>query len=176
MTNPFSGTYAALLTGFSDDGEFDAQRQRNLLDYVTAQDVNGLYVGGSSGEDGLMDVSELIELQNVVAAYTPTKPMTLIAHVGRPSLNASIKLAKNAEKQGYQALSALPPHAYPFSDEEIIEYYRELCSATELPMIAYEIPVRTQRALPLDVLGEILNLPNVIGIKFTSTISSRCPN
>ena len=42
------------------------------------------------------------------------------------------------ERLGFEALSALPPHAYPFSDEEIYEYYSELASVTALPFIVYK--------------------------------------
>ncbi len=86
-----------------------------------------------------------------------------------PSLADSILLARSAAKLGYHALSALPPHSYPFSDAEILAYYRELAAATDLPLIVYEIPIRTGRPLPLDLLIDLLDLPNVAGIKFTST-------
>lgn len=70
---------------------------------------------------------------------------------------------------GYHGLSALPPHSYPFSDGEILAYYKALAAATDLPLIVYEVPFRTGRPLPLDLLVDILDLPNVVGIKFTST-------
>ncbi len=169
MTGRLTGTFAALLSGFADDGAFSPARQGAILDYVTSQTLTGLYVGGSSGEDGLMNVAELEAQQAIVAEHAQAKSMTLIAHVGRASLRESIQLAKHAEGLGYQALSALPPHAYPHSDEEIFAYYKELSAATSLPLIAYEIPVRTHRALSLDLLQNILDLPNVTGLKFTST-------
>ncbi len=168
MTSMFKGTYAALLTGFADNGDLDQDRQNNIVDYVLKQDLTGLYVGGSSGESGLMSTDELLAQQIMVRDRAKGRETILIAHVGQPNLADSIQLARQAKDLGYQALSALPPHSYPFSDEEILDYYTALASATDLPMIVYEIPIRTGRALPFELLGQLLQLPNVIGMKFTS--------
>ncbi|MEQ9248500.1 MAG: dihydrodipicolinate synthase family protein, partial [Nitratireductor sp.] len=51
--------YAALLTGLSDKGDFDPGRQKAIDAYVLGQGLDGLYVGGSSGESGLLGVDEL---------------------------------------------------------------------------------------------------------------------
>lgn len=167
MTKALSGIYAALLTAMDDDGNFSPERQRALDAYVLGQGMKGLYVAGSSGESGMLESGELAEVMAVVAEDARGQA-TLIAHVGLPSLKASVYLAKEAQKRGYHALSALPPHSYPFSDAEILAYYKALSAATDLPLIVYEIPVRTGRPLPVPLLLDILDLPNVAGLKFSS--------
>lgn len=169
MTEKLTGMYAALMTGLDDAGEFDEGRQRSLTGYVLKQGLTGLYVGGSSGESGLLGVDELAEQQGVVADCAKGTDAKLIAHVGMPNLRDSIRLAQRASDLGYHGLSALPPHSYPFSDADIEGYYRDLAGATDLPLIVYEVPIRTGRPIPLDSLERILDLPNVTGIKFTST-------
>lgn len=169
MTKPLSGMYAALMTGLNDQGEFDVERQKTLTGYVINQGLRGLYVGGSSGEGGLLETAALLEQQAVVADCAKGSEQILMAHVGTPALADAIGLAKNAKSLGYHALSALPPHSYPFSDDEIFGYYQALSQATDLPVIVYEIPIRTNRPLPLDLLVRLLDLPNVAGIKFTSS-------
>ena len=145
MTKPLAGMYAALLTALTDDGDFSPERQRDLDAYVLRQGLTGLYVGGSSGESGLLESGALLEQQAVVAEDAKGSGATLIAHVGLPSLTASIALARQAKTHGYHALSALPPHSYPFRDAEILGYYKALAAATDLPLIVYEVPVRTGR-------------------------------
>lgn len=167
--NRLKGMHAALLTGLSEEGEFSPTRQRSINGYVLRQGLDGLYVGGSSGESGLLTIDELLDQQAIVAEDTRSENCQLIAHVGAPNLRDSIQLAQSAQRHGYDALSALPPHAYPFSDKEIIAYYTELSAATDLPMIVYEVPIRTGRPLSNDVLAQLLNLKNVAGIKFTSS-------
>lgn len=169
MTKPLSGMYAALLSGFSDNGDFSSGRQVAITEYVLQQGLDGIYIGGSSGESGLMSTDELLEQQRAIAGLPATRDTRVIAHVGQPNLRDSVALAKQAEQLGFAALSALPPHSYPFSDDDVLEYYTELAAATSLPMIVYEIPIRTNRPLPLDLLSKLLDLPNVAGIKFTST-------
>ncbi len=169
MDSSLTGMYAALLTGFADSGAFDADRQTAITKYVLRQGLKGIYIGGSSGESGLMSTDELLEQQSVIAKLTQDKKTCVIAHVGLPNIRDSISLAKSAEAHQFDALSALPPHSYPFSDEEIYHYYSELAAATSLPLIVYEVPIRTSRPLPLELLQRILDLPNVAGIKFTST-------
>ena len=129
MTTELAGMYAALMTGLSDAGEFDPARQRNINDYVLRQGLKGLYVGGSSGESGLLTADELLAQQALVFADAAKTGATLIAHVGMPNLRDSIRLARQAQKLGYHALSALPPHSYPFSDEEVFGYYEALAAA-----------------------------------------------
>lgn len=168
MTKSLAGMYAALMTALTDDGEFSPERQRRLDAYVLRQGLAGLYVGGSSGESGLLTQEELLAQQAVVAESAKGADQTLIAHVGMANLRDSIALARNAEALGYVGLSALPPHSYPFSDEEIFAYYAELSAATALPLIIYEVPARTGRPIPNEVLLRALELPGVGGLKFTS--------
>lgn len=168
MTKRLGGMYAALLTAMDKDGGFSPERQRALNAYVLGQGLNGLYVAGSSGESGLLESAALSDQLGIVAEDARGHEATLIAHVGLPSLAHSIALARRAESLGYHALSALPPHAYPFSDDEIFAYYEALSEATALPLIVYEIPVRTGRPLPFDLLVRILDLRGVAGLKFSS--------
>ena len=169
MSKPLSGMYAALMSAFDDDGEFSPARQTALNAYVLKQGLKGLYVGGSSAESGLLETAALLEQQAVVAHDALGSGASLIAHVGVPALADARKLARNAAKLGYHGLSALPPHSYPFSDGEILGYYKALSTETDLPLIVYEVPIRTGRPLPLELLVELLDLPNVAGIKYTST-------
>jgi N-acetylneuraminate lyase len=169
MSKPLSGMYAALMSAFDDAGDFSPERQSALNAYVLRQGLHGLYVGGSSAESGLLETAALLEQQAVVARDAAGSGTTLIAHVGVPALADARKLARNAMRLGYHGLSALPPHSYPFSNGEILGYYKALATETDLPLIVYEVPIRTGRPLPLDLLVDLLDLPNVAGIKFTST-------
>lgn len=169
MPKPLGGMYAALLTAMDEEGGFSPARQRVLDACVLSQGLTGLYVAGSSGESGMMESAELAALMAVVAEDAKGSGQTLIAHVGQPSVRATLRLAREAERLGYDAISALPPHSYPFSDAEILSYYKALAGATSLPLIGYEIPSRTSRPLPLSLLLEILDLPGVAGLKFSSS-------
>ena len=168
MENKLTGMYAALLSGFADNGDLDRHRQINITQCVAHQGLHGLYVGGSSGESGLMSTEELLEQQAIVHEATKGTSQRLIAHVGQPNLRDSVQLAKNAERLGYDGLSALPPHSYAFSQSEIKHYYENLAKSTALPLIVYEAPSRTGRDSSFEELSSLLSINNVVGIKFTS--------
>ena len=85
--------------------------------------------------------------------------MKLIAQVGSLDLNEAIELGKYATNLGYDALSAVTPFYYPFSFEEIKQYYFDIIEATQNKMIIYAIP---------DLTGVILvstNLKNCLIMK-----------
>lgn len=160
------GIYAALMSGFSDEGAFDARRQRNIVTYVTRQKIDGLYVGGSSAESPLMSPAELGQQLEIVADAARGK--ILVAHVGQPNTRDSIVLARRARQCGYRALSALPPSSFAYSVEAIADHYKAVAEAGELPLIIYEFPFRTGRATPFEQLEILLSVDGVIGMKFTS--------
>ncbi len=168
MPKTLNGMYAALLSGFSDTEDLDEHRQRNIVAYTLRQGLKGLYVGGSTGESGLMTTDELHEQQGIVLDAAKGSGAKMIAHVGAPSLRDSLRLARNAERLGYDALSALPPHSYKFTGGEIFHYYKAMAASTALPLIVYEIPGRVGRESTLEELSAILDLPTVCGIKFSS--------
>ncbi|WP_068084927.1 dihydrodipicolinate synthase family protein [Polycladidibacter stylochi] len=169
MYKVLSGLHVALLTGFKDNGDYCSKRQENILEYVMRQNITGLFVGGSSAEGALMTFDELKEQQIQCRDYAKGTSKKLIAHVGQPSLREAIALAENAAELGYDGLSALPPHSFPFNQDEIFAYYRDLAAATDLPVIVYEAPFRTGRPTPIDEMTKVLDLPNVTGLKFTSS-------
>lgn len=168
MTKPFAGTYVALLSGFSDDGAFDPGRQRALTRHALTRDVTGLYVAGSTAEAALMTPDEIMRQLDVVVEEAAGSGRTLIAHVAQPSLRDSVRVARHAEAAGYDAISALPPYAFPYTAEETLAYYRAISDATRLPLIVYEIPVRTGRVTPLDELARLLSLETVVGLKYSA--------
>lgn len=163
------GVHVALLTGFADDGAFSAERQARIVDYAVRQKVDGLYVGGSSGEAAIMQADELAEQQAVVMEQARGKVSALIAHVGQPALKDSIRLAEHAAELDYDAISALPPHAFAYRLEDVKTYYAAIAKASGLPLIIYEVPHRTGRATPLAHMDEVLQIEGVVGLKYTSS-------
>jgi N-acetylneuraminate lyase len=165
-TAPLRGIHVALLSGFSDDGAFNERRQRIMTEYAIRQAIDGLYVGGSSAEAALMGRDELAAQLRLVADLGKAK--TLIAHIGQPSTRDSVYLATIAREAGYRAVSALPPFSFPYSIDQIADFYRAIVDACGLPLIVYEVPSRVGRASPLEQLETILSLDGVVGMKFTS--------
>lgn len=163
-----NGLYAALLTPFSEDGEqlaLDALGR--LVVHNMSAGLDGAYVGGSTGEAFLLDEGERVRVLAAVAEAR-TGSFSLIAQVGDPNPAVSRRLATEAARLGYDAVSAVAPFYYKYSQPEILAHYRELAAATDLPFIIYNFPAFSGITLSVGHLAELLNLPNVVGVKNTS--------
>ncbi len=162
------GGMAALLTPFDGQQKLDKESLRRLVRFNLRQGVDGLYVGGSTGEAFVQSGTERQEVLEIVAEEAKGK-MTLIAHVGCVSTLESQQLARAAVGYGYDAVSAVTPFYYPFSFEEHCAHYQAIIeSADGLPMVVYNIPALSGVKLTLDQINTLVTLPGVGALKQTS--------
>ena len=162
------GVMAALLTPFDGQQKLDKESLRRLVRFNLRQGVDGLYVGGSTGEAFVQSGTERQEVLEIVAEEAKGK-MTLIAHVGCVSTLESQQLARAAIGYGYDAVSAVTPFYYPFSFEEHCAHYQAIIeSADGLPMVVYNIPALSGVKLTLDQINTLVTLPGVGALKQTS--------
>ena len=168
MSVTLKGVMPALLTPFNHQQQLDTKSLRQLVQFNIAQGVDGLYVGGSTGEAFVQSIAERQEVLEIVAEEAKGK-MTLIAHVGTVSTHESQQLAQAASRFGYDAVSAVTPFYYPFSFEEHCDHYRGIIdSADGLPMVVYNIPALSGVKLSLDQINTLVTLPGVGALKQTS--------
>ncbi|MEX0517603.1 N-acetylneuraminate lyase [Raoultella planticola] len=162
------GVMAALLTPFDGEQKLDKESLRRLVRFNLSQGIDGLYVGGSTGEAFVQSSAERQQVLEIVAEEAKGK-MTLIAHVGCVSTLESQRLAEAAESYGYDAVSAVTPFYYPFSFEEHCAHYQAIIdSANGLPMVVYNIPALSGVKLSLDQINTLVRLPGVGALKQTS--------
>ncbi|WP_407262310.1 N-acetylneuraminate lyase [Klebsiella quasipneumoniae] len=162
------GVMAALLTPFDGQQKLDKESLRRLVRFNLRQGVDGLYVGGSTGEAFVQSGTERQEVLEIVAEEAKGK-MTLIAHVGCVSTLESQQLARAAVGYGYDAVSAVTPFYYPFSFEEHCAHYQAIIeSADGLPMVVYNIPALSGVKLTLNQINTLVTLPGVGALKQTS--------
>ena len=175
MSNGTAGLdrlYAALPTPFTETGSFSEPCQRNLVRFVLRQGIDGLYVGGSTGESLMQSVEERQEALRVVADEARSQSgdkAKLIGHVGAIATRDAAALARSCADAGYDAVSAIPPIYFPHTKEAITGYYRDIVAAAGgLPLIIYNIPAMSGVSFTLAELDRLLAMPGVIGIKQTS--------
>ncbi|TDX79555.1 N-acetylneuraminate lyase [Neorhizobium sp. R1-B] len=166
MTN-LEGIFSALLTPFKDDETIDRAAIGPFVDFQVRQKIQGTYVGGSSGEAMLQSLQERSNALEWTADAAAGR-LALIAHVGAIATADTIELARVANTNGYNAVSAITPYYYGFSREEVMEHYRALADASALPLIIYNFPARTA-GFSTEELSNLLGHGNIIGIKHTSS-------
>ncbi|WP_440897028.1 dihydrodipicolinate synthase family protein [Amphibacillus sp. Q70] len=165
--NKFKGIIPAFYACYDDEGNVSKERTESLCTHLFNKGVNGLYVGGSSGECIYQSIDERKATLKYVANKLRGK-ITLIAHVGAPSTRDSIILAKYAAELGYDALSAIPPIYFKLSEVSIYQYWTDIIEATELPFIIYNIPQTTGYNLSISLFKKLISNPKVIGLKNSS--------
>ena len=140
MNKDLKGLYAALLVPFDENGQVNEQGLKQIAqNAIETEELDGLYVNGSSGENFLLNTEQKKQVFKVAKEAVGDK-VKLIAQVGSLDLNEAIELGKYATELGYDALSAVTPFYYPFTFEEIRDYYFDIIEATQNNMIIYAIP------------------------------------
>ena len=139
MKSEYHGIYAALVTPYTSEGKVDYRELQKLVDYLICQGLEGFYVNGSTAEAFLLSEEERNSTIRAVVEANSGRAK-VICHVGAISTEQAISFAKNAEKCGADAVSAISPFYYKFSEAEIVQYYQDIMSSTELPMFVYNFP------------------------------------
>lgn len=160
----FFGAATALCTPFEQNGELDLGSYRKLLRFQLDEGIDALLVCGTTGETPTLSDEEcLILLKETVKSADHGVPV--IMGVGSNCTAHAVEKARSAEKNGADALLAVTPYYNKCTSDGLVRHYREIASATSLPIIVYTVPSRTGMTVPPSVWSELFAIPNVIGIK-----------
>lgn len=160
--------YSALIVPYDEQGEVYEKGLREVIRYnIDHNKVDGLYVGGSSGENFLLSTEEKERIFSITSEETNNE-IDLIAQVGSINLKESKHLAKYVSDLGYKTISAVTPFYYNFNFEEIKHYYFSILENVSLDMIIYSIPALTGVNLSIDEFAELFKHPQIKGVKFTA--------
>lgn len=162
------GIFSALMVPYNLDGTINEKGLRELVRHnIDVMKVDGLYVGGSTGENFMISTEEKKRVFEIAMDEAKNK-VQMIAQVGSINVYESVELGKYATKLGYPCLSAVTPFYYKFSFEEIKEYYEMIVRETQNNMIIYSIPFLTGVNMNVQQFGELFANPKIIGVKFTA--------
>lgn len=162
------GIFSALLVSYNQDGSLNEKGIREIVRYnIDKMKVDGLYVGGSTGENFMLSTPEKKEIFRIVKDEAKDQ-VALIAQVGSVNLHEAVELGKYATELGYDCLSAVTPFYYKFSFAEIKNYYDTIIAETGSNMIVYSIPFLTGVNIGVEQFGELYKNPKILGVKFTA--------
>ena len=160
----FFGAATALVTPFEQNGALDLGSFRKLLRFQLDSGIDALLVCGTTGETPTLSDDEC-QILLCEAVKTAQKSVPVIMGVGSNCTAHAVEKARSAEKNGADALLAVTPYYNKCTPDGLVRHYREIASATSLPIIAYTVPSRTGMTIPPSVWGELFAIPNIIGIK-----------
>lgn len=162
------GIYSALLTSFDENGNINEQGVREIVRHnIDKMKVDGLYVGGSTGENFMLSTEEKRNIFRI-AKDEAKSDIKLIAQVGSINIKESVELAKYATELGYDAISAVTPFYYKFSFAEIKDYYNTIINSVDNYLIVYSIPFLTGVNINVEQFGELFENEKIVGVKFTA--------
>ena len=163
------GIFPAVTTPFYPDGRLYLKKLEHNIERYSRTPAAGVVILGSTGEAVMLSDEESRQvLRTAREAAAPEK--VLLAGVARESVAETLRLAEFAAEQQYDAVLARTPGYYaPQTGKlEILTYYRALADRSPLPMVIYSIPKYTHYEIPVEVIAELAQHPNIIGIKDSS--------
>jgi dihydrodipicolinate synthase/N-acetylneuraminate lyase len=163
------GIFAAVPTPFyPDERVYYRKLEANIARYSRSL-LSGVLLLGSTGEAMMLDDGESREVLRVAAeAAAPEK--VLIAGVARESVRGTVALAEAAAEFRYDAVLVRTPTYYAgqMSAAAVLNYFRSVADRSPLPVILYNIPQCAPYNIPVEMVAELAQHPNIIAIKDSS--------
>lgn len=168
MASKFAGITPAFYACYDKEGNISPERVREFTEYLIGKGVQGLYVGGSSGECIYHSVEERkLVLENVMSVAKGR--IFIIAHVACNNTKDSQELARHAESLGVDAIASIPPIYFRLPEHAIAKYWNDISAAApNTPFIIYNIPQLAGVSLTMSLFREMLKNPMVKGVKNSS--------
>jgi 4-hydroxy-tetrahydrodipicolinate synthase len=143
QASELQGTYTALVTPFDETGaRIDEASFARLIAFQLKAGVNGLVVCGSTGEASCLTLAEYERAVSLTREYAGRR-CPVVAGLSLSSTERAVEAARIAKNAGAdELLIAAPPYNKP-AQEGIYQHTRAVARATELPIIAYNIPGRS---------------------------------
>jgi 4-hydroxy-tetrahydrodipicolinate synthase len=159
----FKGSIVALLTPFRD-GAMDERAFQDFVEWQIAQGTHGLVPCGTTGESPTLSHSEH---KRVVALCIEAakRRVPVIAGTGSNSTAEAIDFTRHAKSAGADAALVVCPYYNRPTQEGLYQHFKAIHDAVELPIIIYNIPIRTAVDMSVATMARLAKLANIVGVK-----------
>lgn len=165
MMSEFRGVYPAFLTPMTPDGGLNEPVFREVMEFNIQQGAHGFWVAGGTGESVLLHDEENMRIAEIAAEQAGGRAKNIM-HVGAPTTLRAARMAEHAARSGADAICCVPPFFYARSDEAIVEHYRVIAAAADLPFFVYNIPKATGVEITPELMQKIQDrVPQLTGLK-----------
>jgi len=159
----FGGILTAMVTPFDAGGGLDEDAASQLMRHVLDSGSDGLVLAGSTGEGSTLDDEEKLRLFELGVAESGDAPV--IANTGSNDTRHSVELTERAAALGVDGALVVTPYYVKPNRRGLIEHFRAVAGATDLPVILYNIPSRCVIDLSNDLLAELAQIEGVVAVK-----------
>ena len=159
----FGSVLTAMVTPFDGNGDLDVDGAVALARWLVDQGNDGLVVTGTTGEAPTLSDEEKVTMWRAVAEAV-TVPV--IAGAGTNDTRHSVELTRRAEQAGAAAVLAVTPYYSRPSQAGLAAHFEAVAEATTLPVMLYDIPVRSGRKIAHEtILGLARDVANIVAVK-----------
>lgn len=163
MSKKIEGVLTAIVTPFDAEGGLNVQSLKEQVNrQLTAG--NGIFCGGTNGEFFVLNEQEKITVTAACVDEVAGRA-NVMAHIGEIATRETIRLGKQIEKLGVDAVSVITPYFVPLKQNELMTHYTAVADALSVPVFLYNIPARTGNTLEPQTVRALAAHPNIIGIK-----------
>lgn len=169
MLTKLKGVFTAIATPFSADREqIDLVSLKRLIDFQLEAKIDGLVIAGSTGEAACLTELEWCHLIEKVREFSSGQ-CRLIAGISANSTLRAVELIKRCERFGFlDGVMLVAPFYNKPSQEGIIEHFKAARQASDLPIIAYNVPGRTGVNVLPETFSKLVEQGVIAGIKEAS--------
>jgi len=159
----FGRVVTAMVTPFNSDGSLNLDGARRLAKWLQDNGNDGLVVAGTTGESPVLTDDERLSL---FAAVAEAVTIPVIAGTGTNDTAHSVHMTKEATKLGVAGILAVTPYYNRPPQSGIGGHMRAMAAATNLPVVVYDIPVRTGRKIATSLILRLANeVSNIVALK-----------
>jgi len=177
---PFGRLITAMVTPFAKDGSIDWDGVATLATHLADHGHDAIAVNGTTGEAPTTKSSEKLEIIKVVKSTVGSR-VKVLSGAGDNETSYTVEQAKRSADAGADALLIVAPYYNKPPQAGIEAHFKAVASATDLPIMMYDIPGRTGVEIESDTIVRLFELPNIVALKdakgnlaATSDVIARC--
>ncbi|ASW73505.1 dihydrodipicolinate synthase [Chryseobacterium piperi] len=160
----WEGIYPAVLTPFTKEGKIDFEMFAVNTEAQIKAGVHGIILAGTLGEASALETEEKFELLQYAKKITQGR-IPVILNLSENTTKNAINFAQKAKELGADGLMLLPPMRYKADSREVIEYFKAVATATDLPILIYNNPVDYGIYVTLEMFDELIECPTIQAVK-----------
>ncbi|BAP31670.1 putative dihydrodipicolinate synthase [Chryseobacterium sp. StRB126] len=160
----WEGIYPAVLTPFTKEGKIDFEMFAVNTEAQIKAGVHGIILAGTLGEASALETEEKFELLQYAKKITAGR-IPVILNLSENTTKNAVNFAQKAKELGADGLMLLPPMRYKADSREVVEYFKAVAAATDLPILIYNNPVDYGIYVTLEMFDELIEYPTIQAVK-----------
>jgi 4-hydroxy-tetrahydrodipicolinate synthase len=167
MAKRLTGCGTALVTPWQKDGSLDEKALRALVDWQIEQGIHMVIPCGSTGEAATMTPAEHRRVVEITVEQTKGR-VPVIAGAGSNDTAKAVALSKEMKAAGVTHLLHVSPMYNKPPQRGIIEHFKRVADATDLPIVVYNVPGRTGSNIEAKTTLALAQVPHIVAVKEAS--------